>query len=203
MRTHPSGLYKNFRPSKKRTLKFTYALTGLIVFCTILGGVFWHIKAPTPPPSPVILLDVPKPQYDDFKEAPSLALETSAAEEALVEDSYKDSDLVTIFKNTKAPPKIILLLERPEKKLKVPFTILKKHKEALVIKNQKDLKRAEQILKKKDQVILRIPPTSLKLVAPWIKKMQKKATFVGLEDLPSKGQKIDPKKIEKVPDRLA
>ena len=194
--------YKNFRPSTKRARTPTHVLTGLIVFCTLLGGVFWYLKKPEPvPPPPPIIVTPSEPQYEDFKEAPQMVMEDTVAEETLVEETYKNSDFVTIFKNRDLP-KIILLLERPDKSVKVPITILKKHKEALIIKTLKDLKKAEKILKKTSLVILQIPPKSLKLLTPWIKKMQKKATFARLEDLKSKGQKIDPKKIEKIPDRL-
>jgi len=195
--------YKNFRPSKKSARNPTHVLTGLIVFCTLLGGLFWYLKkpqAPSPPP-PLLVAAPSEPQYEDFKEAPQAIIEDVRAEETLVEETYKNSDVVGIFKNADLP-KIVLLVERPTKTLKVPVTILKKHKEALPIKTLKDLKKAEKILKKTSLVILQIPPKSLKLLTPWIKKMRAKATFIRLEDLKLKGQKIDPKKIEKIPDRL-
>lgn len=191
-----------FRPTQKRVRNPAYILTGLIVFCTLLGGIFWYLKKPAPvPPTPPIRVVPSEPQYEDFKEAPQMIIEDAVAEETLVEETYKNSALVTIFKNRELP-KIVLLLERPDKKLKVPVTILKKHQEALTIKTLKDLKKAEKILKKFPYVILQIPPKSLKLMAPWIQKMQKKASFVTLKEIPSKGQKIDPKKIEKIPNRL-
>ncbi len=195
--------YKNFRPSKKRVWNPTYILTGLIVFCTLLGGIFWHLKKPEPLlplPIPVVITPA-EPQYEDFKEAPQVIIEDSHAEETLVEETYKNSDLVTIFKSTDLP-KIVLLLEGSDRQIKVPVTILKRHKEALFIKTLKDLKKAEKILKKTPYVILQVPKKSCKILGPWIKKMQKKATFVRLKDLQSKGQKIDPKKIEKIPERL-
>lgn len=191
-----------FRPSKKHVRNPAYILTGLIVFCTLLGGLFWHLKKPEPVPPPLpIMVTPPEPQYEDFKEAPQMVMEDAVAEETLVEETYKNSDLVTLFKSRDFP-KIVLLLERPDKTLKVPVTILKKHKEALTIKTLNDLKKAEKILKKTSLIILQIPPKSLKLLTPWIKKMRAKAIFIRLEDLKLKGQKIDPKKIEKIPDRL-
>jgi hypothetical protein len=194
-----------FHPSKKRIRNPAHILTGLIVFCTLLGGIFWYLKKPetTPsPPPPTTTAVIPvQHQYEDFKEAPQVIVEDSHAEETLVEETYKNSDLVNIFKNTELP-KIVLILERSNKNIKVPVTLLKKHKEALSIKTSKDLKKAEKILKKSPYLILQIPKKSLKLLVPWIKKMHTKATFVRLDHLRSKGQKIDSKKIEKIPDRL-
>lgn len=195
-------LYKNFRPSKKHVRNPSILLTGLIVLCTLLGGIFWYLKKPQPLPPPPVMVPSSEPQYEDFKEAPQVIIEDAQAEETLVEETYKNSDLVTIFK-TQNLPKIVLLLERPTKTIKVPVTLLKKHKEAVLIKTSKDLKKAEKILAKSPYIILQIPASSLKLLIPWIKKMQKKVSFVSLKELPLKGQKIDPKKIESLSDRLA